>query len=74
MFYIVFEKYCKDKLGCHAYEFLDISRGCWYRFQKENILPLRYCKDICYDLKSHIIDDKGELTLFISSKYYSEVN
>jgi hypothetical protein len=73
MFYLVFEKYCKDIKKCHAFEFLGISRGCWYRFQKENILPLRYCKDICYSLKCHITDNKEELTLIISNDYYKEI-
>jgi hypothetical protein len=70
MFYLVFEKYCKEVLECHAYDILNISRGCWYRFQKEGILPLEYCKIICYHFDHHIIENQEELSGLVISKFY----
>jgi hypothetical protein len=73
MVFDILEKWCKDKKGQLIYDFLDIDRATWYRYKKKRQLPLMVCKIICYEFGHHITDDLKEISLFIVTKYYGEV-
>lgn len=69
MFFVVFNFYCKSIEGVTPYEFMGIDKSGWYRFKKDNRLPLHHCKIICNHFNHHITDDMNELLLLVSKKY-----
>jgi hypothetical protein len=74
MFFIVFNFYCKSIENILPYEFLNINRSGWYRFQKENRLPLHHCKSICSYFNHHITDDMDELIMLVVKKFVEVQN
>ena len=74
MFFIVFNYYCKVRENILPYDFLGINRSGWYRFQKENRLPLHHCKTVCSHFNHHITDDMDELTLLVVEYYVEATN
>jgi hypothetical protein len=69
MFFVVFNYYCKNNLDSTPWDFLEINKSGWFRFQKENRMVLHHCKTICKHFNHHITDDLKELLLLVATNY-----
>ena len=69
MFFVVLDYYCKTVLEIRPEELLGIDRSGWFRYKKDNTLPLKHCKTICSHFNHHITDDMNELLIIATSKY-----
>lgn len=70
MMFDVIESYAKKQFDRDVWVALNISRSTWFRYRKDNRLPLDECKTVCSWFNHHITDDQKTLTLLAVEGYY----